>query len=311
MRHYPRYDIYMVAGAEEPPRRRKRRDGVDVIMEEDEDMEDFDENMANPTPTPVMPTTMIPPPAVTTGAQMSMTTLTTPTITTTTMTGTQRRLDPKLLDKPEPYDGAETGWRVWKLRAVGWLSAVDGKFRQLLGEAERSEISLENVAAEIVGLDTFLFTQLLVWLEGEQLEMLLRGPENRGFEGWRTLVRAQERLEPTHKVAQLEKLLYPEFGDRASWRRKWLAWEAECLRHTVLLGGVLTGDVKISIVRQRAPADLRQHLMLTARDYGADYEAFRQKIDEYWRALGPLDEQEMDADVDYVEHSDTRRWSLR
>ena len=69
---------------------------------------------------------------------------------------------------------------------VGWLSAVDGRHRQLLGDAERSEIVLDNVAEEIVCLDTFLFTQLLVWLEGEQLETL-------GFEGWRTLVRAQER----------------------------------------------------------------------------------------------------------------------
>ena len=75
------------------------------------------------------------------------------------MKGSQRRLDPKLLDKPEPYDGAETGWRVWKLRAVGWLSAVDGRYRQLLGEAERSEKVLDNVAEEIMGLDTFLFTQ--------------------------------------------------------------------------------------------------------------------------------------------------------
>ena len=157
---------------------------------------------------------------------------------------------------------------------------------------------LDNVAEEVVTLDTFLFTQLLVWLEGEQLETLLRGPENRGFEGWRTLVRAQERLEPARKIAQLEKLLHPDFGDRSSWRRKWLAWEAECLRHTVLLGGVLTGDGKISIAQQQAPVDLRQHLILTARDYGGNYETFRQKIGEYWRALGPLDEQEMNGDID-------------
>ena len=259
---------------------------MDVIMEEDDIDMDLEET-ATPAPIPVMPTTSP---------------ITTPTITTSMMKGSQRRLDPKLLDKPEPYDGAEIGWGIWKLRVVGWLSAVAGRHRQLLGEAERSEIVLDNIAEEIVSLDTFLFTQLLVWLEGEQLETLLRGPENRGFEGWRTLVRAQERLEPARKIAQLEKLLHPDFGDRASWRRKWLAWEAECLRHTVLLGGVMKGDVKIIIVRQRAPVDLRQHLMLTAKDYGTDYESFRQKIDEYWRALGPLDEHDMDVDVEFVDH---------
>ena len=65
---------------------------MDVIMEEDDDMDL--EDTTQPVPTPVMPTTM---------------TIATPTITTSMMKGSQRRLDPKLLDKPEPYDGAEIG----------------------------------------------------------------------------------------------------------------------------------------------------------------------------------------------------------
>ena len=234
-------------------------------------------------------------PATTTAAASSAPTLVTPPTVETAPLPTsprtnlnQRRLDPKLLDKPESFDGVGTSWRVWKLRAAGWFSAVDTRFRHLLPAAERSDTVLEVVADEVIPLDIFLCTQSLVWLEGEQPETLLRGPENRGFEGWRILVRAQERLEPTRKVAQLEKLLHPQFGDRSTWRRQWLSWEAECLRHSVLLGGVLTGDVKVSIVRQRAPSDLRQHLMLTAKDYGGDYEIFRQKIDEYWQAIGSL-----------------------
>ena len=86
-----------------------------------------------------------------------------------------------------------------------------------------------------------------------------------------------------------------------TWRREWLSWEAERLRHAVLLGGVLTGDVKISIVRQRAPSDLRQHLMLIAKDYGGDCEIFRQRIDEYWRAVGPQDGHDLYEEVVYVE----------
>ena len=81
---------------------------MDAIMEEDDDLDLEDTTL--PVLTPVMPTTM---------------TIATPTITTSMMKGSQRRLDPKLLDKPEPYDGAEIGWRIWKLREVGWLIAVD------------------------------------------------------------------------------------------------------------------------------------------------------------------------------------------
>jgi hypothetical protein len=153
-------------------------------------MEEDDDELLG-TPVPVSATTPTP--------QCSV-----PVVPPAQFVGTQRRLDPKLLDKPECYDGEESGWRIWKLRTTGWLSAVDPRFRHLLGLAERSETKIDEVAEEVAGLDTFLFSQLLAWLEGEQLETLLRGSENHGFEGWRTLVRAQECLEPTRKVAQLE-----------------------------------------------------------------------------------------------------------
>jgi hypothetical protein len=255
---------------------------VDVPADDDDDLAEH--VLVGPTPLPTAPA-----PATTTASAPSA-------------SASRRGVDPKLLDKPDGFDGTGTTWRVWKLRVSGWLSAVDVRFRRLLPEAEKSDVTLQDVDENILSLDTFLYTQLLAWLEGEQLETLLRGPENCGFEAWRSLVRAQERLEPTRKVMQLEKLLHPQFGDRMTWRREWLSWEAECLRHAVLLGGVLTGDVKISIVRQRAPADLRQHLMLTAKDYGGDYEIFRQRIDEYWRAVGPQDAHEQHEEIEFVDH---------
>ena len=244
------------ASGTEPPRRRLRVErgiamDVDVLADDDDDLAEH--VLVGPTP---LPTALAP--ATTTASAPSASV-------------SRRGVDPKLFDKPDGFDGTGTTWRVWKLRVSGWLRAVDVRFPRLLPEAEKSDVTLQDVEENILSLDTFLYTQLLAWLEGEQLETLLRGPENCGFEDWRSLVRAQERLEPTRKVMQLEKLLHPQFGDRMTWRREWLSWEAECLRHAVLLGGVLTGDVKISIVRQRAPADLRQYLMLTAKDYGGDY----------------------------------------
>ena len=212
-----------------------------------------------------------------------------------------RRLDPKLLDKPQPFSGSASRWRIWKLRTYGWLSAVDPRFHKLLPEAERSELSLATVDDQISDLDEFLYAQLLVWLETEQLEVLLRGPDGHGFEGWRVLVRAQERLEPTRKVMQIEKLLHPQFGERGTWRRAWLNWEAEVQRHAVLLGGVLTDDVKIGLVRTRTPSDLKQHLMLTAKDYGGDYDVFRLKIEEYWKAMMEPTEEAEEAELDFVD----------
>ncbi len=69
---------------------------MDVSMEEDDIDMDLAEAPTSATLalTPVMPTTSP---------------ITIPTITTSMMMGSQRRLDPMLLDKPEPYDGGEIG----------------------------------------------------------------------------------------------------------------------------------------------------------------------------------------------------------
>ena len=74
-----------------------------------------------------------------------------------------------------------------------------------------------------------------------------------------------------------------------------------------MLGGVLTGDVKIRLVRQRTPTDLKLHLTLTAREYGSDYQIFRSKIEEYWKARGPTTSNSPGAmQTDYVQKYDEK-----
>ena len=136
------------------------------------------------------------------------------------------------------------------------MVAVDARYRTWLREAEQWTSEIVGVSPQAVELSEFLYAELLAWLRGEQLEILLRGAEGNGFKGWRTLVREQEQLEPARKVEQLERLLHPDFNDGGNWRRSWLHWEAEVARHAALLGGVLTGDVKIGLVRQRTATNI-------------------------------------------------------
>ena len=122
-------ELNMVAeqNAAEPSLRRARtakRTAMEV------DLPDDDDDLGEPT------TTTLPPPPT---AQAN------PTSTTISSSSMTRRMDPKLLDKPEGFDGTGTSWRVWKLRLSGWLCAVDVRFRRLLPEAERSDTILENV----------------------------------------------------------------------------------------------------------------------------------------------------------------------
>jgi hypothetical protein len=210
-------------------------------------------------------------------------------------------LDPRLLERPERLPKDPESWRLWKLRVTGWLGCVDPRYRALLEEAANFEHHITSVNSSIAELDSFLYNQLLGWLEGEQLEVMMRGPEGAGFEAWRGLVQQQEKLEPARKVLMLEKLLHPDFGEASEWRRRWLNWEATILHNTSLVGGALSDEVRISVVRQRAPDELKRHLVLTARDYGNNYEQFRAIIEAYWKALEPAERDRMDWQLELVE----------
>ncbi len=135
----------MVAERElpEPPRRRAISDamGMDVdVPDEDDDLREA----PAPATTPPMPTPTEPTVAAAPGiAKVS------------SSSSFQRRIDPKLLDKPDAFDGVGTSWRIWKLRATGWLSAVDVRYRHLFPAAERSETTLDHIVEEIMMLDMF------------------------------------------------------------------------------------------------------------------------------------------------------------
>ena len=80
-------------------------------------------------------------------------------------------VDPKLLDRPQPFDGMAASWRLWKLRTTGWLVAVDNRYRTWLREAEQWTSEIVGVTPQATELSEFLYAELLAWLRGEQLEI--------------------------------------------------------------------------------------------------------------------------------------------
>ena len=51
-----------------------------------------------------------------------------------------------------------------------------------------------------------------------------------------------------------------------------------------MLGGILTEDIKIAIVRKPAPEGLRRHLQLTANFYQGHCEVLHDAVESYWKA---------------------------
>eukprot|EP00445_Apocalathium_hangoei_P066670 CAMPEP_0204122266 /NCGR_PEP_ID=MMETSP0361-20130328/8637_1 /ASSEMBLY_ACC=CAM_ASM_000343 /TAXON_ID=268821 /ORGANISM="Scrippsiella Hangoei, Strain SHTV-5" /LENGTH=300 /DNA_ID=CAMNT_0051073609 /DNA_START=601 /DNA_END=1499 /DNA_ORIENTATION=- len=204
--------------------------------------------------------------------------------------GGNPQLDARLVDKPGKYSGERGDWRLWKARAVGWLVAVHPDFGRFLTAAENHKGDV-NVPLSLLEMSSFLHTELLAWLTGTQLALVLRslplsGGESNGFAAWRTLCEEEERMDPAAQVAVLQELLHPEFeAAEGGWRQGWVEWEAKLARHAPLLGSL--GDaVRIGIVRARAPDLLRDHLEVSAASYGADYASFRVVVDSYLRAHG-------------------------
>jgi len=174
------------------------------------------------------------------------------------------QLDARLVDKLGKYSGEKGEWRLWKARAVGWLAAVHPDFGRFLAAAEIHQGDM-YVPQPLQEMSSLLHTELLAWLTGTQLALVLRnlplgGGETNGFAAWRTLCDEEERLDPAAQVAILQELLHPNFaGADGGWRQGWMEWEARLARHAPLLGSL--GDaVRIGIVRARAPDLLRDHL---------------------------------------------------
>ena len=128
---------------------------------------------------------------------------------------------------------------------------------------------IDVMPAQYGSLDNFLFCELLQLIRGKQLAVALRGPESES-EAYRLIYYEMERMQPTRKVATVEELLSPQFGEAPVWRKNWIDWEAEVRRGTPELGMIFSDDVKIGIVRPRTPRILRQHLRLSAMEYGGD-----------------------------------------
>ena len=71
---------------------------------------------------------------------------------------------------------------------VGWLTAVDHRYRASLSDAETLCKQIRETPNGYEELSEFLHVVLLTTLRGEQMTLLMRTENGNGFEGWRLLV---------------------------------------------------------------------------------------------------------------------------
>ena len=197
------------------------------------------------------------------------------------------------------FSGHVRDWQAWRIRFTAWLTGVDHQFDNCLRMAEaRGNDAIASVNNTIKHLDRFLFIQLIGLVQGEYLDLILEAPF--GCEAWRKLCMEFEHLTAGRKLLAIEELLHPEFGEDSAWRAHWLIWERMMDRCAAQTGLHLPDDVRIAIVRRRAPDALRQHLQLTANAYEGKYHIFHDCVDAFWKARQGCEEDSYPMDVSYL-----------
>ena len=102
-------------------------------------------------------------------------------------------LDPRMLEKPGPYDGEVASWRQWKIRFVTYLKALHPDYGRYLYEAEKNGTNIEDfdVPRGLEGHEIYLMSQLVALMPGQCLELVMSA--DNGFEAWRRLCEDRNR----------------------------------------------------------------------------------------------------------------------
>ena len=96
-------------------------------------------------------------------------------------------VDPKMLERPGPYDGEVQSWRTWKVKFVTYMKALHVEFGTYLFQAEKKTTSIEDfdVLLTLPQHEVYLMSQLVALMNGQCLELVMSA--DNGFEAWRRL----------------------------------------------------------------------------------------------------------------------------
>ena len=110
----------------------------------------------------------------------------------------------------------------------GWTYGISVQIGQAMEQAAIYPTTIKETLLYLKQASSFLYAELLGATSGVQTEVILEVEDRNGFEAWRRLVQEMERDTVNRKLAIIESMSRPEFGDDLqSWRQRWKRWERE------------------------------------------------------------------------------------
>ena len=96
-------------------------------------------------------------------------------------------LDPRLLNKPEVYDGNDEHWLSWRFEFLNWVSVIEPRFAALLPSAEQRDDPVISQTGELWRLQVTLYGLLSSYFGAADRQLISQVAELNGFEAFRRL----------------------------------------------------------------------------------------------------------------------------
>jgi hypothetical protein len=184
------------------------------------------------------------------------------------------KLDSRLLEKPPQFSG--TGWAEWSFKVKNFVGLLDPVLKQGLEEAEIRSEPVPALTGLLLEKSSLLYALLVTWLSGRPLVLIQGVLNHSGFEAWRVLAREYDSRLPQQRLTTLQELLrFPMGNDEESFRVAWAKWEVEIARYEANFGRRVDDELKVAVVLEKAPAQLRQHLLLNSGQFADGSESLK------------------------------------
>ena len=191
-------------------------------------------------------------------------------------------IDARTLQKPNIFDNSETGWKEWKFKMVTYMGLVDPVLPDFMEEAEQRAEPVEVRAEDDDNIrrSRTLYAMLATHTTGRALRIIQGTVGRNGFEAWRLLSEEFAPKVVQRRLASLNVLLRPKINV-ATLRDDLADWEKEIRDYEQMTGKDFDKELKIGIVMNAVPLQLRNHLQPNATSVENDFNGLKRIIDAY------------------------------
>ena len=192
----------------------------------------------------------------------------------------------KILGKPSTYGGDAAQWREWRFGFETWWACLDAQAETLLENAVvcGHVIVPATSTPDVQELGRILYLVLAQSLKGRPLDLLKTVSKSNGFEAYRILIQEYEPKTKNRTLGMLQSIMSPLFGkDPTQFMIDLVKWENEIREYCGLSGKTFDDDLKVALVTERAPAEIKLHIQINSGAI-ADYDMLRELIRSYFQA---------------------------